>query len=307
MTGLALNSLLTRGAAPGALSDLAKAWRTDQITASLPGMAGFAASPSLGNKLRGALGSALLQSASSAVRARRPCDWPMTSTAEIFFGSRPLIRLGDHSSEIAKPFVLEAVGAEDGSLSVRARIFGLARERTHSFADSLIASLRRSVNWQDMAKDGPRFLPKRIEPEDVRIILGDRINTDENAPGAADLVFLTPVDADRGAPEFSPSLILERVVRRVALVAPWCGMSLAGAYDDLLACARAVVIDEFDLTSIPSPEIGGHHLANMLSPPPVISLSGPLDGLWPALRICEAAHIGRGASLGLGRFKIATR
>lgn len=306
MTGIALDHLLTHGARPGTLADLVAAWRMDEIEIRLAGMAGFAGSPSLGNKLRGALGEVLLMSASKAVRERRSCGWRHTSTAEMFFGRRPLIRLGDHDSEITKPYVFEIFSQNDGSLRIVMRIFGAACARTTAVADALVYALRRSVRWRDLARDGPRFLPNHIEPEAVDMAVNVPVRC-RDAPGSAELVFVTPLDADRGDPTTSPSLVLERIVRRTALLAPWHGVSLADSYAALVAAAHRIPIADFFPTSVPAPPTGGHHAANTMAPPMTIGLSGPLDPIWPALRIGEAAHIGRGAALGLGRYRIVAK
>lgn len=304
MTGIALDHLLTHGAREATLGEFAEVFLTDEITLVLPGMAAFASSPSLGNKLRGALGDVLLDSASAAVRARSSCDWPHTSTAEIFFGRRPLIRLGDHSSEIAKPFVFEATGRSDGSLSIVLRVFGMARERTHAIADALIVAVRERVRWSDLAKDGPRFLPRIIEPENVEVTKERAVDVSSMAPPAAELVFLTPIDADRGDAAANSTVVLERISRRVALLAPWHGISLAGVFASLGEAMHDLDIESFEPTSAPTRGMGGHHMENRLSPPMRLRLSGPLEAIWPALAICELAHVGRGASLGLGRYRI---
>lgn len=304
MTGIALDHRLTQRVSEGGLRDLVDSWRMDEICVTLSGMAAFASSPSLGNKLRGALGSVLLDSASAAVQARRSCDWSRTSTAEIFFGSRPLLRLGTHSSEMAKPFVFATSGQSDGSLRVKLRVFGRACERTNAVADALVFAVRKRVRWSKLAKDGPRFLPKRIDPSNVEIASNRPLVLDGLDTTGAELVFLVPMDAERGDATVSPRLILERIVRRTALLAPWHGVALTKAYGDLIAAASHVVIDVCEPTSAPAPGAGGHHMKNRLSPPLRLVLSGELQEILPALAICETAHVGRGASLGLGRYTL---
>ncbi|MHB1166843.1 MAG: hypothetical protein ACYC3K_16735 [Candidatus Nanopelagicales bacterium] len=304
MTALALDFLLTKGAAEGDLRDLRDAWRMDEIEIALPSMAGFAVSPSLGNKLRGALGAVLLESASAAVRNRRPCDWPRTSSAEIFFGRRPLIALGRHGSEIAKPFVFSVAAAGDGSLVIHLRIFGHARERTAAIADALVQAVRGSVRWADMTKDGPRFLPAVIDPEFVKIATGKGCADMARVPEAAEMTFVMPLDAERGDIAREPRFVLQRLLRRLALLAPWQGISLRGAFPALLEAAERVEVEVVEETSVASIASGGHRMANRLSPPMRLRLSGGIEPIWPALVIGEQVHIGRGASLGLGRFRL---
>ncbi len=304
MTGIGLDHVLTRLAPEGSLLDLAKSWRMDEIDVTLPGMAAFATSPSIGNKLRGSLGSVLLDSASAAVQNKRPCDWSRTSTAEIFFGSRPLLQLGNHSSEIAKPFVFETSGQKDGNLRVKLRIFGRACERTNAVADALITAIYKRIKWTDLAKDGPRFLPRKINPSNVKLTSNCPLDIDSPDSSDIELIFLVPIDADRGNASISPLLILERIVRRTALLAPWHGMALTKAYEVLINAVGRLTIDTCEPTNTPAPGTGGHHMKNRLSPPMRLVLSGPLKEILPALAICEYAHVGRGASLGLGRYSL---
>lgn len=307
MTGIALDTALVHGARAGDLDALFKAWRMDEITIQLPGMAGFASAPSLGNKLRGALGRVMLQSASAAVRDRKPCEWPHTSSAEIFFGRRPLIRLGDHDSEISRPFVLSARAAADGSLVITMRIFGLARTRTSVAADALTNALGDRTAWQKMARDTGSFVPGRILPASVEVA-DVRIAPQSDAPScgnsSVEMIFATPIDADRGNVAAMPGMLLKRLMRRIALVAPWQGISLVECFGSLAATAQGAKVDLAEATSAPAPERGGHHGANRLAPPQHLSIRDPHPALLQALQLGIHTHVGRGASLGLGRYRL---
>lgn len=303
MTAVALNLRLAEAAQQTCLDGLRDMWRMDEISVTLPGMGGFAAAPSLGAKLRGAFGCQLLASASSAVRARRPCDWPQTSTAEFFFGRRPQIRLGGHDSEIAKPFVLSARAARNGGLRVVLRIFGLACERTDSAASAFTIALG-AVNWRALSRDTGGLVPQRVEPACVSVnavTLTDRAQT----PHAdIDLLFTAPIDADRGNSAVLPELLLRRLLRRLALLAPWHGGSLADQFNALQGHAEDVEIVRVEPASLPAPAVGGHRRANRLAPPCRISLKAVPAPILTALEIGRYTHIGRGAAIGLGRYRL---
>ena len=304
MSAIALDFTQIRKSKEGTLADLLAAWQMDEVEIELPSMGGFANSPSLGNKVRGAFGVALLEGASAAVRSRKRCDWPWTSTAEIFFGRRRLITLGRHSSEIAKPFVLSARRSPSGSLIVAIRIFGSARERTSAATDALIRSVRDLVRWSDLAKDENHFVPAKIEVASVSVQSGKGLVVERINPKSAELTFVTSIDAERGSVLDNPALVLERILRRVALLAPWQQVSLHDCYPALLETCAAVTVDAVDETSLPVQTTGGHRLANRLDASVSMHISGMIGPIWPALQIGEVAHVGRGASLGLGRFRL---
>jgi hypothetical protein len=177
---------------------------------------------SLGNKIRGALGTVLLRSASAAARERRPCDWDETCDLEMFFGRRKTVLLGSHASELAKPFVLSAHGLPNGELRIVLRLFGLACDRANAMADALVAALREHVHWSDLARDCGGFLPRLIDPENVAITAIGALGVTEPPP-AAILIFHTPIDVERANPQAKPQQVIVRLMRRLALLTPWQG------------------------------------------------------------------------------------
>ena len=288
------------------ISDLAAVWHTEEISVVLPGMAGFVHSPSLGNKIRGALGHVLLASASLLVRNRKKCLWRRPSTLELFFRNSGFLQLGEFSSEIAHPFVFSTYGRTDGSLEVNMRIFGSACSRASSICDALIAALCHAVDWQQMLKDAPGFLPTAIEPSDVRHVRGqlDLPSAEHDSDDIWEMLFLSPLDCERGNPVDNPGLILLRLVRRLALLAPWFSISLAESYPDLVHEAEQALA-QCEYASAGSYSVkGGHRFSNQLVVSPVFSVSNVSPSLAVALVLGEKTHIGRGANLGLGRYRL---
>jgi hypothetical protein len=283
---------------------LSSAWREEELTITLPAMGAFAQSPSLGNKLRGALGDVLLKSASSDVLDRAACRWSRPSTADIFYGVGEKIALGDHDSAIARPFVLFANEGRNHALDVRLRIFGDATARAEAVFDALIAAVCHKVDWQTMTRDGPRYLPSRIAPSNVKARSYTEGFKPESLSDEADMIFLAAIDADRGNPATDPSIVLARLVRRLALIAPWFSTSLAQEYQALMELAEQTHITIAEECSTPSPQLGGHHRANTLAPPMRFHLSNIPPAFRLPLLIGERIHIGRGASMGLGRYRL---
>ena len=196
--------------------------------------------------------------------------------------------------------------AAGGGMTVSLRLFGAAAGRAPALADSLAAALAERVNWPALAKDGDLFLPADRRP--VALSLGPAALAFPAPAAAAEMVFVSPLDAARGDPGADPALILPRLLRRLALLAPWCGVDLAAAHDGALTAALAnIAVDAREGDGPPGPARGGHRRASRLAAPPRLTLTGDLTPLWPALVLGQAVHIGRGASLGLGRYTLVPR
>lgn len=303
MTGATLDSRLIGGRAATCVHDYTAAWSHDEIEVRLAGMADFADCPSLLNKTRGALGCVLLASASEAVRDRRPCNWTRPCAAEVFFGARPLVRVGDHDSEIAKPFVLaaEAVGAD---LAIRLRVFGLARDWSGTVAEALVAALRDEVRWHLLARDLARPAPCVTVIEGVRLATLIGLPPPTAAPATAEIAFRTPISAARGDPGRDAGLLSAAMARRLALMAPWHQVSAAAIHPALVAALafveRATPVRRQDHEQ--KSTLAGHRYLNRTSAPARLALAGPSVATVTALRMSELTHVGRGASLGLGSF-----
>ncbi len=302
MTANALDNQLLQGAVSGWLHALSQNWRMVEIEVDLPGMAGFTASPSLLNKLRGALGEIFLLSASEAVRMRQPCDRPYTSTAEIFFGRRPQIRLDGFDSEVAKPFVLWATGDRTGKLVLHMRIFGIGCERANAVADALPQAIP-AIKWRELARDVTASFPPKVTISSIRVT--ERFLLLDKRPGDAKLLFLSPLDAERGNVAEHPELILRRLLRRLALVAPWHGISMATNFDSMASeTIGGAAIELVDYSCVTSAERGGQHMANALTAPAMWQLKNATTELRLALQMGTLTHIGRGSSIGLGRYRM---
>ena len=301
MTGAALNHRLLRPDRKMDFSGLASVWREERIQMRLAGMAGFACSPSLLNKVRGALGCVLLESASGAVRERRPCTWSPPCAADVFFGAKPQVRIGAFSSEISKPWVLKARQDEE-DLIIAMTVFGLAQGWTGEVAAALVTGLQSRVRWRDLAKDRQLFVPASPEIIERRFITIEKINI-PLAPQRICVEFRTALDAERGTPDERPHLLFDRLVRRVSLLARWQGVEVVTDLDILQEDWRACAYDVENWSGRDSgrPERrGGHKFKNRLACDGAMTIGGDLQRLWPLLVIGEHTNVGRGASIGLG-------
>jgi hypothetical protein len=251
VTAAALNQRLRYGLEAGGIDLLADRWRHDEIEVRLTGMAAFAGSASLLNKVRGALGAVLLAAGSPGVRRRAGCDWLRTCAAEVFFGRRQAVRIGDHDSELTKPFVLRAE-RQSNDLVVGIRVFGIAREWSPAVADALVVGLRHNVRWDDLARDGAWRAPPKIQIAAVRQLTNVATSKVEELPGRAIITFLSPSDVERGQ-----SGILQQIARRLALLAPWHGVEADLVHRELLAALIDNEVRESDPSSAPAFTLGG--------------------------------------------------
>lgn len=303
MTGPAIDLRLST-ARPGDVKACLAAWGSTTITLVLPGLVGFADHPSIGNKLRGALGMVLLQSASPDVMKRKPCTWRRTCAAEVFFGSRPLISVSGISNEIPKPLVLWTEKGPAGALLVRCRVFGFARGWTSAVTEALVEAVQDVVFWQRVARDVGMVSVPRITPMDVAET-EDQIQIPQPTMVGAEMVFLSPIDADRGDPVEQPKLILHRLILRVTLLARWMGVDLGETAGRLLSRERPD--EEIELADgfcqEPSRK-GGQRFANHVARPVTFHLRGDLSAISPYLAIGELSHVGRGTTVGLGRYRL---
>ena len=300
MTALALDWRLTRPRRKASLLELTGAWRQDVITLRLEGMAGFAAAPSLLNKVRGALGSVLLEGASPAVHARQPCTWNPPCAAEVFFGRRPALRIGPHVSEITKPHVLFA-SVDGACLIIGMRIFGFARDWTPALVPALVQALQKRVKWRLLARDGGLFTPRRVTVIGACMETSGRV-TLTPAPRAVTLVFEAPVDAERGCIKEQPFLVFERLARRIFMLARWHDVELDEDWQELESHWRS--LDCSVSTRAASPKRGGHKFRNAVVSSQTVLIEGCLAPLWPLLALGAHTNLGRGASIGLGCFAL---
>ncbi|WP_377292723.1 hypothetical protein [Rhizobium sp. SG2393] len=285
---------------------LAAAFGEAEVTLWLPGLAGLANAISLGPKLRGSLGEVLLQSASPAVRARQPCPWPRHSTADLFFGPGTQVTLAGETQSIARPFVLFGRAERSGALSITLRVFGSACERAEAVFDALISAIGK-VDWSSLSRDIALGLPSPVTIEKVSARRNDAPFDLRRTSSAADMIFVSPIDADRGDPTRDPGLLLARLCRRLALLSPWFGLAPDACYAACLHEAEAANITLVEISSVETAPVGGHHFANRLAPPMHLRLTGLSPAMRLALMIGERVHIGRGASIGLGRYRLHWR
>lgn len=303
MTGLALNNRLLHPTRRTDFFGLLVDWQQDVIELQLAGMAAFCSAPAVLNKVRGALGNILLESGSQSVRDRRPCDWSPPCAAEVFFAKKPQIQIGPYFSEITKPYVL-SLGQKGQDLVVRMRVFGFARKWTREVVPALVQALNSRVQWRQLAGKSKTFVPSNIEVSAPRTVLAHPIELPAKT-NSVRLEFQTPLDAERGTFHSKPHLIFERLTGRAIMLARWHEIEIDVPWKHLqqiwLACDYQP--DTQSLTSFT--KYGGHNPKNRIVDNQAIYIEGDMEQLLPLLAIGENANVGRGASIGLGRYRLS--
>jgi hypothetical protein len=279
------------------LQALMDEWVSAKISARIPGCAALAHDCDLLRRIRGALGSILMESASSDAREGRPCPWQPPCALDILF--REQARIG--SFGIPKPYVLSAE-RKDQDLVVTMTIFGFALDWASVASHALAAALQSKLDWTGQRSD--IFIPRgKIENLSVRSINGVRY---ARPRPQAELEFLTPLNAEGENVLERPELILSRLARRIVGLARWYDAEIEDDWEKISSAWQNAAYDVRSLRQLTLMRRSGSQDAYFMTP----GIHGALliddfaPALWPLLAIGAEIHAGKGASAGLGKFRI---
>lgn len=250
------------------------------------------------NKVRGALGHALLDGASPEARQRLPCPWNPPCALDILFRQRPLpgIKAG------APPPYSLAADVAGRQLRISLRLFGVAAESCAAeIADALVRGLRRGLDL-----DEARIIPIEVDHREIKQC--DAVTRRPPAAERIALQFLTPpAPRSDGSPVGDPAALLRGVYDRVIGMARWLGVSTSDSDDWLESRLRSVRFGAAGLVA------GGAHYRRTRNNRdggyriPILRGSLSIDGewrpLWPLLVLGETVHGGR-ATQGYGRYRL---
>lgn len=291
----ARSALAARLLAPARRVDLvalAAEWFRAVIVVRCRASHGLAADVRLLNRVRGALGTALTETASAEALAKQPCPWLPPCALDVLYRTQGHITPG---LEIPKPYVLQA--DEDGTDIVLAlTLFGFASDWAEAVAEALVRGLRRGL---DLAVTGRELTSSEAVVVPV-------------TAGGALLLFETPLhlrrteDPDPDAPPDFPALV-SSLANRVSGLARWQDAALdldAGALKSLARSlrvrwevARPEEWDRYSHLQARSVPMEGT-VASAL-------VEGGLEALLPLLALGETCHAGSHAAFGLGRYRLA--
>ncbi|WP_414897032.1 CRISPR system precrRNA processing endoribonuclease RAMP protein Cas6 [Rhodovulum sp. YEN HP10] len=265
-----------------------------RVTVLCPGAAGLVRDPAHIGKIRGALGEALRESASPAVRAGLPCTFsPPCAYAELWFPEGE-IRPG---KPMPSPYVIEADTEGDG-LRVTIKLVGRAGDYLGEVGDALIRGLRRGLS-------GKRWI--RLEPE-ARTYSETIGLADPGLTAQVSLRFLTPllVRNSENGPHIEPGAVLRGMIHRADGMARHCGIELDADFPALLEATKAVegVWTDVDVRDWTRGAVRQRRLVPMEGALGRLHLRGDLAPFSPFIALAEELHTGSRVQFGQGRFRI---
>ncbi len=282
-------------------TEFAQRWQCLDISIIISGHGCLASAPDLLHMLRGAIGRRLMQGASLESLTQKICPWVPPCANDVFFGPKPEIKITRHTQTIPKPFVL-SVKSQKQDLIITISLFGFASEWQADIRTALVGAIRKNIDWQRLAKNTfiPNDLKYQVYTKEISI------NKSMHVPNSIILDFITPVDCKNTDPAENPASVLHRLASRLYLLARWYELGVDVDWKTLSNAWRALVINiesEKPHTLVRNSKrartqykISGRRLS--------LTLEGDLSLLWPLLLMGEQAHIGRGTSAGLGRYKL---
>lgn len=288
----------TSSAAPPRLSSLSALGTAERLPFSecivrIPKSAIFVSNPALIGKLRGALGTALMEAASPEVSNGKDCPWVPPCAYQILWRQNCEVRPG---YALPSPYVIEAdaVGAD---LRITLRLFGAASDYLGEACDALIRGLRNGLSGigrldlsgRDMA------LHQGVEVPPIR--------------GMAELTFVTPVlirNTEAGN-HVDPRALLKGLVKRVDALARWGGMSLSPEAEAELLDAIDAVEGTWEQADVVPWRRGAIRQGKVLPMGGAVGrvvYRGELTPLAPLLALGEICFAGGRTAFGQGRFRL---
>lgn len=273
-----------------AVWDFASEFFHAEIRILCTGAAWLAERPEASGWVRGALGDALLRSASAEAIAGHPCPWIPPCTLDPLFRDQGEWQSGQR---LPKPFVpfVEAVG---GDALVSIRLFGFATDWTESVTDALTVALRNGL--------GPKHGRTKLEiaGRDIRTFEG--IEPAQSVPASVELDFLSPLSIRQGNdPHLDPGALLAALKNRAAGLSRWHDADLDTHSDDAVDFTVAFNTEEVAWARRGGPENRRYAVSGFMGR---IAISGNLTPLLPYLALGQIAHIGGRTTLGMGRYHL---
>ena len=279
-------------------ASLAESWFQQTAVVRIAGAGPAADNPGLPGKLRGALGKVLIRGASDAAIAGRPCPWRPACAFDVLF--REQARFGGRHG-VPKPYVT-AIDRAGSDLDLKITLFGFACDWMDSVRDRLVEAARFGLPWH-------RLLARKATgaPE----IRAHWISTREGAPAgrapeSVALSFLTGVDAAGCDPRDDPATLVARLARRVDGLARWQDARIPDAVWMALAADWKRLRYSVELNEGTHERFSSRQRRTIRNTDLTgrIVVGGDIQSVWPLLRIGEHVHIGRGATVGRGRFEL---
>ncbi len=236
--------------------------------------------------------------ASPASLAEEICDWKPPCANDVLFGPKPALKVSRHTHEIPKPFVVRVQKRGD-DLILTVLLFGFAREWASEIRAALAEAARERLDWKRLAQN--RFLPAErrigISQRDLACDLGP-------VPARTVMRFITPIDCKNADPADRPESVLSRLASRIWLLARWHDVTIEADWPALLAAWRGTDLCVIDATAHALARNSTRTAQTFIESTRLfdLSLDGELAVIWPLLVIGKQSQVGRGTTIGLGRY-----
>jgi hypothetical protein len=304
----------------GGYRDLLAGWFQSDVVLTIGPRApdDVAGDPAAANRIRGAWGRALMETASGPAIAGQPCPWSPPCALDVLFGEMGNVRRG---VVLPKPYVVRVDSPCPGWLEVRLSLFGFAVDWLEAAGEALVRAFRHPLSLDGRARRPydpyARILEEDIIPFASRVTpesLSTLMASTQDGEAAITLVFTTPFCPRRaGDWAFDPLALLTGLSRRSEGMARWHDARLRVSGDALSAAARALTLDVSAMAPhqwVRPPNRGrdrGIPQGGLLGP---CRLTGPAPALaevLPLLVLGESFGAGSHTALGLGRYHLTDR
>lgn len=310
MTGTTLRTRLLTPDHGVSVEELAQGWfQTDiTLTVLVDRAPDVAADPGVTDRVRGALGRALMDGASAASLREEPCTFDPPCTHDVMWNPKGTVRRG---VEIPKPFRLGICSAADDRLSVRVSLFGFASDWAEPVAEALVRAFHGGVALIEGDRCGWDVIHRTITTA-APLASPPFSDWDRDDPVGVVLAFQTPF-AFRGrdrAP-LDPLALLTGLSRRAEGMARWHDVHLQVGGQQLADAAAMLTHDASLLRPyhrLRPPNRGrslGIPLDGSVGPYALFGPQGALASLWPLLVLGTAFGAGTRTSLGFGGYHLS--
>ncbi|WP_413204161.1 CRISPR system precrRNA processing endoribonuclease RAMP protein Cas6 [Rhodospirillum sp. A1_3_36] len=290
-------------------ANLAREWFQSDIVLTLGPNApdAVAGDPAVADRIRGALGRTLMESASGEAISGRPCPWSPPCALDILWGETGQVRRG---VPIPKPFLIRVDAPRPGWLEIRLSLFGFATDWAEGIGDALVRTFRNGVSLEG----GPHRRPfdpchRLVETPNPAPCPPPFARSDDVAD--VSLWFITPVIPRRGnRTALDPLALLTGLSRRAEGMARWHDAALEVQGQALGEAARALRVDPFGLRPIawtrPHTRNRSHDIprSGFTGPYRLFGPSWALAEIQPLLTLGQAQGAGGHVALGLGQYRL---
>lgn len=288
-----------------ASEELPELWDTTLVSVIFERPPDFDDGPSLGGRIRGALGPALKQVAANRpyYKTNRLRYNNMPSAFDALFGSSLLNvgQVGQIFYNPARPFVLFVESLKQSRSRVSVRLFGWARYWSEDIKRALIISLENGITVYSGSRVRARL--KILQSE----LVSERPLEKIKDSSETHFLFRSPVRFDRaGRLALDLSVLLSSLTSRAASLAAWHGFVIDVDGISMARDAQSLVLSNVDMMPCPWHRVAvlgriRKRQIPMLGLLGKATLTGNIGKFAPFVALAQSCHLGSYTSFGLGQ------